>query len=100
MNYIQSKNNIYRSGQYHPDHSRKLLKDTGTMPTGKQILYRNALYDFCKEKGLMRAGFHLGRTNREISANIKAFRTILQKHGLVGEFIEKSKERGVNDGNV
>lgn len=100
MNYIQSKNNIYRSGQYHPDHSRKLLKDTGTMPTGKQILYRNALYDFCKEKGLMRDGFRLGRTNREISANIKAFRTILQKYGMVDEFRERTRNGGVTNGNV
>lgn len=93
MNYIQAKNNIYRNGQYHPDHSRKLLKDTGTEPTGKQILYRNALYNFCKEKGLIRDGFHLGRTKRDISANIKAFMTILQKNGLVDEFCRRSEER-------
>lgn len=98
MNYTQTKINIYRSGQYHPDHSRKLLKDIGTEPTGKQILYRNDLYDFCKEKGLMRDGFRLGRTNRDIAANINAFKTIIQKHGMVDEFLERSKERGVNDG--
>lgn len=100
MNYTQAKNNIYRSGQYHPDHSRKLQKDKATEPTGKQILYRNDLYKFCLEKGIVRDSFVLGRTNREISSNINAFRTILRKNGLVEEFCNRNKERGVSNGNV
>ena len=100
MNYTQAKNNIYRSGQYHPDHSRKLQKDKATEPTGKQILYRNDLYKFCLEKGMVRDGFRLGRTNREISANINAFKTILHKNGMVDEFRERTRNGGVNDGNV
>lgn len=93
MNCIQSKNNIYRNGQHHPDHSKKLLKDTGTEPTGKQILYRNDLYKFCLEKGLIHEGFRLGRTNREIAANINALKVIVQKNGLVDEFCRRREER-------
>ena len=42
------------------------------------------------EKGIAGDKFRLGRTKREITANIKALITILKKHGLDDEFFNKN----------
>lgn len=58
----------------------------------QQIEYRDALYKFCIDKGIVGDGFKTGRTNREISANIRAFITILSKHRFADEFFGKNHE--------
>ena len=88
MNTYQKKDNIFKNGWYHPDHSKAMAneKKTSKVPTMKQVKYRDDLYNFCVQKGLLRDGFPLARTKQGITSNIRAFRTIIKKNGLEDEF--------------
>lgn len=94
MNTYLTKNNIYKNGEWHPCHSKAMAveKSKSILPTKDAVEYRDALYKFCVEKGIVGDSFRLGRTKQAISANIRAFITILNKHGLADEFFKKEKE--------
>lgn len=93
MNGIHSKNNIYKNGEYNNHFADRFeMAQSRKEPTMSQIEYRDALYKFCINKGIVRDGFRIGRTNREISANIRALITILSKHGFADEFFGKNHE--------
>lgn len=96
MNTVHWRNNLYKNGEYHPDHSEAMAVEKAKdrkLPTLSQVKYRDALYRFCIQKGLIRDGFRLGRTNRDISSNIRTFITILKKNGCIEEFFNgKSDE--------
>ena len=94
MNQTHAKNNRYKNGEYNKHFAdryemsqKKRIKD----PTMSQVEYRDALYKFCLEKGVIRDGFLCGRTRTQIRSNISAFRTILYKNGLADEFYEAHK---------
>ena len=88
MNRIQYKNNIYKNGDYTPNHSIRLVKDKihSIEPTIKQAQYLDDLYKFCVRKGLVRDSFKISRTKQGMRSSIKALITILQKNGLAEEF--------------
>ena len=94
MNTVHLKNNIYKNGEYDPHISSKIAKEKAKnkVPSISQAKYRDALYKFCVEKGIVGDSFRLGRTKQNISANINAMKTILRKHGLADEFFKKEKE--------
>lgn len=94
MNGIHSRNNIYKNGEYNI-HSADRVKaaQSKIIPTMPQIKYRNVLYQFCLQKGVIREGFPLGRTRSQITSNIRAFITILRKNGLEKEFFEKHEPK-------
>lgn len=100
MNEVQWKNNLYKNGWYAPSNSKAMIleKARNKTPSHKQIEYRDALYKFCCEKGLIRDGFRIYRTNRGISSNIQAFLTILRKNGFTDEFFSKRQEEGDDHG--
>ena len=90
MNGVHAKNNRYKNGEYNKHYAyRYEMSQSRKEPTMSQIEYRDALYKFCIDKGLVRDSFRLGRTNREFSANIRALITILSKHGFADEFFGK-----------
>lgn len=93
MNTVHSRNNIYKNGEWHPCHSKAMAveKAKNILPTKDAVKYRDDLYKFCAEKGLLR-NFPLGRTRKAITANIRAFITLLNKNGLADEFFKKEKE--------
>jgi hypothetical protein len=93
MNTYHYKNNIVKNGEWNPDHSVALVKEKARSiePTTKQVVYRDDLYNFCVQKGLVKPGFKLYRTKGGISSNIQAFMTILRKNGLVDEFIGRER---------
>lgn len=94
MNRIQSKNNIYKNGEYNKHYADRFeMVQSKIEPTISQIEYRDALYKFCLQKGVIRDGFHLGRTRLQIRSNIRAFITILNKNGLAEEFFETSRQK-------
>ena len=94
MNGVHAKNNRYKNGEYNKHFAdRYEMSQSRKDPTMSQIEYRDALYKFCVNKGLVRDSFRIGRTNREISANIRAFITILSKHGFADEFFGKNHEQ-------
>ena len=88
MNTIQAKNNRYKNGEYNPNRSIRLAKDKAKSiePSIKQVKYRDDLYNFCVQKGLIRDSFNLQQTRNGIKANIYALITILKKNGLTDEF--------------
>ena len=93
MNQTHAKNNRYKNGEYNKHYAdRYEMSQSRKEPTMSQIKYRDALYKFCINKGIVRDSFKLGRTNRGISANIRAFITILNKHGFADEFFGKNHE--------
>lgn len=94
MNRTQYKNNLYKNGEYNKHFSDRLeiAKGKKIEPSRSQLQYRDALYKFCVEKQVVRDGFRLGRTNREISANIQALITILKNHNLTDEFYQKQNQ--------
>lgn len=92
MNQTQAKNNRYKNGEYNKHYAdRYEMMQSRKEPTMPQMEYRDALYKFCLEKGVIRDGFPLGRTRLQIRSNINAFITILQKNGLEKEFFETKK---------
>lgn len=99
MNRYQAKNNIYKNGWWHPDNSVALAIDKrkSKAPTMDQLKYRDDLYEFCVQKGVLKDGFPLGRTKSGLQSNIRAFITILKKNGLADEFFERRKEDGLDD---
>ena len=100
MNTVHFKNNIYKSGDCHQSISKKILKENAKSiePTINQVKYRDDLYEFCVEKGLVREGFKLGRTKQTIRSNIRALMTIIRKNGLVDEFMSAKTVREHNNG--
>lgn len=88
MNGVHAKNNRYKNGEYNPSYSNQIVKEKAKSidPTQKQVQFRDDLLNFCRQKGLMRDGFKIGRTRQGISSNIYALKTILKKNGLDGEF--------------
>ena len=97
MNFVHANNNRYKNGEYKPlDHSLQIARDKARSiePSIKQLQYRDNLYDFCLQKGIVREGFQLGRTKQGISSDIRALITILQKNGLTDEFFAvKTKQQ-------
>mgnify|MGYP003290444792 CR=1 FL=1 len=92
MNGIHAKNNRYKNGEYNKHFAdRYEMAQKRIEPTMSQIEYRDALYKFCLEKGVIREGFPCGRTRLQIRSNIRAFLTILYKNGLTAEFYETHK---------
>ena len=84
---------------YDANHSIQIVKQKAKSiePSTKQLKYRNDLYRFCLQKGLVRKDFPLGRTKQDIKANIYAFNTILRKNGLADEFFAKTEEQPQNE---
>ena len=99
MNTVHWKNNLCKNGEYAPDHSKAMMveKARSISPSCKQVEYRDALYKFCNERGLIRPGFKFRRTNRGISGNIQALITILQKNGLAEEFFARNAKQPVRE---
>ena len=96
MNGIHAKNNRYKNGEYNKhfaDRYEMSKKERIKAPTMSQVEYRDALYKFCLEKGVILDGFLLGRTRTQIRSNISAFITILRKNGLADEFYETNKTK-------
>ena len=94
MNGIHSRNNRYKNGEYNKHFAdRYEMAQRNNEPTMSQIEYRDALYKFCLEKGVIREGFLCGRTRLQLRSNIKALITILNKNGLADEFYEKNKPK-------
>ena len=92
MNGTHSKNNRYKNGEYNKHFAdRYEMAQSRKEPTMSQIEYRDALYKFCLEKGVIREGFLCGRTRLQVRSNISALLTILRKNGLSDEFYEKHK---------
>lgn len=88
MNEVHAKNNRYKNGEYNPSYSLIWAKEKAKSiePSIEMLQYRDALYKFCVQKGLIRDGFKIGRTKQAIKSNIYALKTILRKNGLDGEF--------------
>lgn len=88
MNVTHFKNNTYKNGEYNPHISVQMAKEKAKSiePTQKQAEYRDALYKFCVQKGIVGEWFTLRRTNRGISSNIQALKSTLRKNGLADEF--------------
>ena len=95
MNMTQTKNNIYKNGEYNPDHSRQIAKEKAKsiVPTSNQVKFRDDLYDFCIQKGIVREGFTVRRTKQGINANIRALLSILSKNGLREEFFARNAKQ-------
>ena len=92
MNGIHAKNNCYKNGEYNKHYAdRYEMAQSRKEPTMPQIEYRDALYKFGLQKGVIREGFPCGRTRMQIRSNIRAFITILKKNGLEKEFFETNK---------
>ena len=90
MNKVHAKNNLFRSGAYEPNYSIEIAKEKAKdiVPSIAQAEFRDNLYKFCNEKGLIRNGFKMGRTKRGIASNIHALITIIKKNGLYDEFFK------------
>ena len=88
MNAVHAKNNRYKNGEYNPSYSFRWAKEQAKSiePSIKMLQYRDELYKFCVQNGLIRDSFKLGRTKQTIKSNIYALKTILRKNGLDGEF--------------
>lgn len=93
MNGVHAKNNRYKNGWYDPRYSPLIAKEKAKSidPTQKQVQYRDALYKFCLQKGIVSDGFRLFRTRKGISSNIRALITILKKNSLCDEFFGKGQ---------
>ena len=94
MNRIHAKNNMYKSREYNPNHSIRLVKDKAQSiePSKKQVQYRDELYKFCVQKGIVRDGFRISVTKNGIRANIYALITILRKNGYADEFFGMNEQ--------
>lgn len=94
MNGVHAKNNRFRSGEYSPSRSKALAKEQAKdiAPSLRQAKFRDDLYKFCAEKGLIRNDFKFARTKQGIASNINALITIIKKNGLGDEFFGKKPE--------
>ena len=101
MNGVHARNNRYKNGEYDPHYSTAIArgKAKNIEPSISQLQYRDDLYKFCVEKGIRMDRFHLGRTKKEIRANIYALISILKKNSLDEEFFGKAKQPAKGDGN-
>ena len=90
MNEVHAKNNLFRGGAYNPTYSREPAqqKAKDIVPSVAQTEFRDNLYKFCNEKGLIRNGFKMRRTKQGIASNIHAIITIIKKNGLYDEFFK------------
>lgn len=88
MNAVHAKNNRYKNGEYNPSYSFRWAKEQAKSiePSINLVKYRDDLYKFCVQNGLIREGFKLGRTKQAIKSNIYGLKTILRKNGLADEF--------------
>lgn len=97
MNLIQMANNVYKSGSHKPNYRTTMaVKDHLNTPTQAQAKYRNALYKFLREKGLVQ-GLQLYGDKQGMRSNIKAFLTIIERHGLMEERMSRKDERADNE---
>ena len=96
MNFTQYKNNRFKNGEYHPSYSVQIEREKASSiePTQKQVQYRDDLHKFCIQKGIVKDSFKIRRTKQGISSDIRAFITILKKHGFEDEFFGRSAEDG------
>jgi hypothetical protein len=91
--------NIHKSGSHKPNYrTMKAAKDYLNTPTQAQVKYRNALYKFLREKGLVQ-GLRLYGDKRGVSSNIKSFLSIIERHGLMDEWMSRKDERAGNEKN-
>ena len=88
VNTVHVKNNRYKNGWYNPSYSNMIAKEKAKSiePTQKMVQYRDTLYKYCLQKGLVRDGFKIRRTKQGISSDIRALLTVLRKNGLADEF--------------
>lgn len=88
------KDNLYKNGEYRPNHSAAMKKEKARniTPTKKQVEYRDALYNFCLKKGILKGGFPLSRTESGMRSNIRAFISIIKKNGLMDVYLEERKD--------
>lgn len=98
MNTIHAKNNRRKNGEYNPSYSRQIAREKAESiePTQKQKQYRDALYEFCLQKGLVWDGFKICRTKQGMHSNIQALISILEKNGLADEFFGGNGKEGGN----
>lgn len=91
MNNYLNKDNIYRNGEWNTNHSEAMVREKARskVPSINQVKFRDDLYNFCMEKGILKEGFPLARTKHGMISNIRAFKTIIAKNGLVDEFRER-----------
>lgn len=98
MNSVHARNNRYKNGEWNPSRATAIAraKASSIEPTQKQVQYRDDLYKFCIQKGLVGAGFKILRTKQGITSNIRALITILKKNGFDDEFFgcEGGKDNG------
>ena len=94
MNTYLFKDNLFKNGEYGHNHSEAMAKEKrrSKVPTTAQAKYRDNLYKFCVEKGILRDGFPLGRTKCAMQSNIRALITIIKKNGLEEEFFGERKD--------
>lgn len=88
MNTEQTICNMIAHGLYKADRVKAFAteKAKSKEPSVAQVNYRNELYKFGKEKGVVRDGFKLGRTKQDIGRDIRALWTIIDKNGLSDEW--------------
>ena len=94
MNRVHATNNRYKNGEYNPSYSILIAKDKAKSktPTQKQVQYRDDLYKFCLQKGLIGDSFKIGRTRQGIQSSIRGLISILEKNGLADEFFGERRE--------
>ena len=104
MNRIQSKNNIYKNGEYNPSYSFMIAQENArnVVPSQQQVKFRNDLREFCVQKGIVQGNFLASKTRNGIRKDIRALLTILRKNGLDEEFFTRNAEpqEGSTDGKV
>ena len=96
LNTEQSIQNAIAHGLYKTDHVMAIVKEQSRSiePSVSQVAYRDALYKFLLEKGVVREGFPLGRSKSGITSNIRAYWTLIRKHGLVDEWMGRGDHHG------
>ena len=96
MNTVHARNCRYKNGEYNPHVSAIMAREKATSiePTKKQVKFRDDLHKFCLQKGVVGEGFRISRTKQGISANIRAFISVLKKNGLLDEFFAVEVDNG------
>lgn len=96
MNTVHAHNNRYKNGEYKPSYSIAIVKDKAMSiePSQKQVQYRDNLYKFLLEKGIVMDRFKLARTRQGVRSNIYALISLLKKNGLDVEFFGRGAEDG------
>lgn len=88
------------SGAYKSEQVAAYAKERASniVPSIAQKEYRDALYMFLREKGIVHDGFKLGKTRRMMHTNIRAFSTIITKHGLWDEWNRRAVDGSDSNG--